>query len=111
MSHPMSITLTENAAKQIEKQLQQRGTGIGLKLGIKVSGCSGFSYVLDYADKQAEDEVIFQQFGVNVLVKSSDLDKLDGIELDYAREGINESFKFNNPNVKGECGCGESFSV
>ncbi len=107
----MTITLTENAAKQIEKQLQQRGAGIGLKLGIKVSGCSGYSYVLDYADEQTEDETVFEQFGVKVLVKADHLDKLDGIELDYAREGINEAFKFNNPNVKGECGCGESFSV
>lgn len=107
----MSITLTKNAAKQIEKQLQTRGSGIGLKLGVKISGCSGFSYVLDYADEQADNEKIFEQFGVKVLVKESDLDKLEGIELDYAREGINESFKFKNPNVTGECGCGESFSV
>lgn len=107
----MSITLTENAAKQIEKQLQSRGSGIGLKLGVKVSGCSGYSYVLDYADELTENETVFEQFGVKVLVKESDLDKLNGIELDYAREGINESFKFNNPNVTGECGCGESFSV
>ncbi|KAF3978061.1 MAG: iron-sulfur cluster assembly accessory protein [Methylococcales symbiont of Hymedesmia sp. n. MRB-2018] len=107
----MAITLTENAAKQIEKQLHNRGFGIGLKLGIKVSGCSGYSYVLDYADEQGEDEMIFEQFGVKVLVKENDLNKLDGIELDYAKEGINESFKFKNPNVKGECGCGESFSV
>jgi len=107
----MSITLTENAAKQIEKQLQNRGAGIGLKLGIKESGCSGYSYVLGYADQQTKDDRVFEQFGVKVLVKAGDLDKLDGIELDYAKEGINESFKFNNPNVKGECGCGESFSV
>ena len=107
----MAITLTENAAKQIEIQLQKRGSGIGLKLGVKVSGCSGFSYVLDYADEEAGNETVFEQFGVKVLVKEDDLDKLDGIELDYAKEGINESFKFNNPNVTGECGCGESFSV
>ncbi|MCK4707130.1 MAG: iron-sulfur cluster assembly accessory protein [Gammaproteobacteria bacterium] len=107
----MAITITENAAKQIEKQLQKRGSGIGLKLGVKVSGCSGFSYVLDYAEKQAENETSFEQFGVKVLVKNEDLDKLDGVELDYAREGINEAFKFNNPNATGECGCGESFSV
>ena len=107
----MSITLTENAAKQIEKQLQKRGSGIGLKLGIKVSGCSGFSYVLDYADEEASNETVFEQHGVKVLVKEEDLDKLSGIELDYSKEGINEAFKFNNPNVTGECGCGESFSV
>lgn len=107
----MSITLTENAAKQIEKQLKKRGSGIGLKLGVKTSGCSGFSYVLDYADEEASNEKVFEQYGVKVLVKEEDLDKLDGIELDYAKEGINEAFKFNNPNVTGECGCGESFSV
>ncbi|MCF6203893.1 MAG: iron-sulfur cluster assembly accessory protein [Methylococcaceae bacterium] len=107
----MSITVTENAAKQIEKQLQARGKGIGLSLGIKKSGCSGFSYVLDYADKKAENETVFEQFGVKVLVKEDDLDKLDGIELDYAKEGINEAFKFRNPNATGECGCGKSFSV
>lgn len=107
----MAITLTENAAKQIEKQLQKRGSGIGLKLGVKTSGCSGYAYVLDYADEQAENDIVFEQFGVKVLVSQADLDKLDGIELDYAREGINEAFKFNNPNVTGQCGCGESFSV
>lgn len=107
----MSITLTENAAKQIKKQLQQRGSGIGLKLGLKVAGCSGYAYVLDYADKQANDEAIFEQFGVKIVVKASDLDKLTGTELDYTKQGINESFKFKNPNASGECGCGESFSV
>jgi len=107
----VSITLTENAAKQIEKQLQKRGSGIGLQLGVKVSGCSGFSYVLDYAEEKASNETVFEQYGVKVLVKEDDLDKLNGIELDYVKEGINEAFKFNNPNVTGECGCGESFSV
>ncbi len=107
----MSITVTENAAKQIEKQLQARGAGVGLSLGVKTSGCSGFSYVLDYADEQAENEIIFEQFGVKVLVKKEDLDKLEGIELDYAKEGLNEAFKFRNPNATGECGCGKSFSV
>ncbi len=107
----MAITLTENAAKQIEKQLQKRGSGIGLKLGVKISGCSGFSYILDYAENLTDSEAVFEQFGVKVLVKNDDLDKLDGIVLDYVKDGINESFKFNNPNVTGECGCGESFSV
>lgn len=107
----MSITVTENAAKQIEKQLKVRGAGVGLSLGVKTSGCSGFSYVLDYADEQAENEIVFEQFGVKVLVKEEDLDKLDGVELDYAKEGLNEAFKFRNPNATGECGCGKSFSV
>jgi iron-sulfur cluster assembly protein len=107
----MSITITESAAKQITKQLQARGSGIGLSLGIKVSGCSGFSYVLGYAEEQAENETMFENFGVKVLVKQEDLDKLEGIQLDYAKEGLNEAFKFSNPNATGECGCGKSFSV
>lgn len=107
----MSITVTERAAKQIQKQLQKRGSGLGLRLGVKPAGCSGYAYVLDYADQQAADEIVFDQFDVKVLVKQADLDKLNGIELDYAREGFNEAFKFNNPNVKGMCGCGESFTV
>ncbi|WAR45562.1 HesB/IscA family protein [Methylomonas rapida] len=107
----MTITITESAAKQIQKQLQKRGSGIGLRLGVKTSGCSGYAYVLDYADEQAADEIVFSQHDVKVLVKQDDLDKLNGIELDYAKEGFNEAFKFNNPNVKGMCGCGESFSV
>lgn len=107
----MSITVTERAANQIRKQLQKRGSGLGLRLGVKPAGCSGYAYVLDYADEPAADEIVFDRFDVKVLVKRADLDKLNGIELDYAREGFNEAFKFNNPNVKGMCGCGESFSV
>ncbi len=107
----MTITLTENAAKQIEKQLQQRGSGIGLKLGTKISGCSGFSYTIDYADSKNETETVFEQFGVKVLVEHDDMDKLKGLELDYVKNGLNAAFKFNNPNATGECGCGESFSV
>lgn len=107
----MTITVTENAAKQIEKQLKQRGSGIGLKLGTKVSGCSGFAYTIDYADEQAESEVAFEQSGIKVLVENDDMDKLDGLVLDYVKNGLNASFKFNNPNSTGECGCGESFSV
>lgn len=107
----MAITVTENAAKQIQKQLQKRGSGLGLKLGVKQAGCSGFAYVLDYADDCGAEQTVFEQFGVKVLVDNADLTMLDGIELDYAKEGINEAFKFNNPNVKGTCGCGESFTV
>jgi len=107
----MAITLTENAAKQIKKQLIKRGNGVGLKFGVKKSGCSGFAYVLDYADQVAADESIFEQFEVKIIVKKTDLAFLDGTELDYRREGINEAFQFNNPNVTGLCGCGESFAV
>jgi iron-sulfur cluster assembly protein len=107
----MSITVTENAARQIEKQLQKRGNGIGLRLGVKASGCSGYAYVLDYADDIDNDDIVFDQYNVKVLVKPDALEKLNGIELDFAKQGFNESFKFNNPNVKGTCGCGESFTV
>jgi iron-sulfur cluster assembly protein len=107
----MTITLTERAAKQISKQLRKRGGGLGLKLGVKKSGCSGFAYVLDYADSVTEEETAFEQFGVKVIVAKTDLEFLNGTELDYSREGINEAFKFNNPNVTGTCGCGESFAV
>jgi iron-sulfur cluster assembly protein len=107
----MSITVTENAARQIEKQLQKRGNGVGLRLGVKASGCSGYAYVLDYADDIDSDDIVFDQYNVKVLVKPDSLEKLNGIELDYTKQGFNESFKFNNPNVKGMCGCGESFTV
>ncbi len=107
----MAITLTEQAARKIAKQLEQRGSGVGLRLGVKPSGCSGFAYVLDYADEVTDDDIVIQQHDVKVLIKKDDLQYLDGVELDYAREGLNEAFKFNNPNVKGTCGCGESFSV
>jgi iron-sulfur cluster assembly protein len=107
----MSIQLTQRAAQQIQRQLGMRGSGIGLRLGVKQAGCSGFAYTLEFADELAADETVFERFGVKVLVKQADLDKLSGIELDYAREGFNEAFKFNNPNAKSTCGCGESFSV
>lgn len=107
----MTITVTENAARQIQKQLDKRGSGVGLKLGVKQAGCSGYAYVLDYADRIGEDETVIEQFGVKLIVDNKDLAILNGVELDYAREGINEAFKFNNPNVTATCGCGESFSV
>ncbi|MEQ1637230.1 MAG: iron-sulfur cluster assembly accessory protein [Methylococcales bacterium] len=107
----MTISITESAAKQIKKQLEKRGQGLGLKLGVKKSGCSGFAYTLDYADTLEEQDAIFEQKGVKVIITHSDIEFLTGIELDYRREGINEAFKFNNPNVVATCGCGESFSV
>lgn len=107
----MSISLTEKAAAQVAKQLIKRGKGIGLKLGVKKSGCSGYAYTLDYADELQDNDRIFEQFGVKVIVNTDDFEFLNGMELDYRREGINEAFQFNNPNVKGMCGCGESFSV
>ena len=107
----MSISLTEKAAAQVAKQLQKRGKGIGLRLGVKKSGCSGFAYVIDYADAVEADDSAYEQHGVRVVVKSSDLPFLDGIQVDFRREGINEAFRFDNPNVKATCGCGESFAV
>jgi iron-sulfur cluster assembly protein len=107
----MAVVLTESAAKQIQKQIEKRGKGLGLKLGIKTSGCSGFAYTIDYADELQSGESVFETFGVKVVVADENLTALDGLVLDYAKEGINEAFKFNNPNVKGTCGCGESFSV
>ena len=107
----MSVLLTESAADQIRKQLEKRGQGIGLKLGVKESGCTGYAYVLDYADELNDGDSVFEKYGVKVIIHEKDLEYLEGIELDYRREGINEAFRFNNPNVKDMCGCGESFSV
>lgn len=107
----MSVTLTESAARQIAKQLEKRGKGLGLRLGVKKAGCSGFAYVIDYADVLNDSDQVFDQYGVKLIIDQSDLIYLDGVEVDFAREGINESFRFNNPNVKGSCGCGESFTV
>lgn len=107
----MTITLTENAAKHVRKSLAKRGKGVGLRLGVRTSGCSGLAYRVEFADEIEPGDVQFESNGVKVLVDSKSLAFLDGLELDYAREGINEAFKFNNPNVKEQCGCGESFSV
>ncbi|OOZ36175.1 iron-sulfur cluster assembly protein IscA [Solemya velesiana gill symbiont] len=107
----MSITLTESAANRVLSFIEGRGTGLGIRLAVRTSGCSGMAYVLEFADEQAEDDVIFEDRGVTVLVDKKSLVYLDGTELDYAKEGLNEGFKFNNPNVKDSCGCGESFTV
>ena len=107
----MAITLTEAAADRVKNFLAQRGKGVGLRLGVKTTGCSGMAYVMEYADAIEEDDVVFEDQGVKVLVSPKSLFYLDGTELDYAREGLNEGFQFKNPNVKDECGCGESFNV
>lgn len=107
----MSISITEKAAKQISKQLEKRGHGLGLRLGVKKAGCSGFSYVVDYADEIHADETVFENLGVKVLIKETDLPLLEGLQVDYTREGISEAFRFNNPKATGTCGCGESFTV
>jgi iron-sulfur cluster assembly protein len=107
----MSISVTKSAAQQIQRQLTKRGSGLGLRLGVKKSGCSGFAYVLDYVDEVAANDQIFENFDVKIIVDNEDLQLLNGIEVDYKKEGLNAAFKFNNPNVKGMCGCGESFAV
>ena len=107
----MAINLTEAAADQVRSHIRKRGRGIGLRLGVKKTGCSGLAYVLDYADEVGSEDVVFEDHGVKVVVNRSNLDVLDGTELDFAREGLSEAFKFRNPNVTEECGCGESFSV
>ncbi len=108
----MAIQLTENAAQHIQRMLEKRGSGIGLRLGTKKSGCSGFAYLVDYADEVSEQDVVFEDHGVKVVVDRASLPRLDGMELDYVKSNIlNEGFEFRNPNVKDSCGCGESFSV
>lgn len=107
----MAITLTESAAARVQNFLRSRGKGVGLRLGIKTSGCSGMAYSLEFADEHDAEDHVFHSLGVAVLVDARSLPYLDGMELDFVKEGVNEGFRFNNPNAKNTCGCGESFSV
>ena len=107
----MSVTLTEAAANEVQKYLARRGKGVGLRLGVKTSGCSGMAYKLEFADQVEPDDKVWESFGVKVLVDEKSLPYLDGTELDYTREGLQEGFKFHNPNEKSRCGCGESFQI
>ena len=107
----MSVNVTKNAALQVQSQLDKRGKGLGLRLGVRESGCSGYAYVIDFADEVGELDQVFEAHRVKVIINKDSLSFLDGLELDFAREGINSAFKFNNPNVKDACGCGESFTV
>lgn len=107
----MAVTLTENAARHVRRSLEKRGRGEGLRLGVRTSGCSGMAYVLEYADQIGAEDQVYESYGVKVLVDPKSLVYLEGTELDYTREGLNEGFRFNNPNQKESCGCGESFSV
>ena len=107
----MAITLSENAARHVSNFIAKRGKGLGVRLGVKTSGCSGMAYKLEFVDVANEDDIAFESFGVKVFTDAKSLAYLDGTELDYTKEGLNEGFKFNNPNVKNECGCGESFNV
>ena len=107
----MAIMLTESAADRVRTHLAQRGAGLGLRLGIKKTGCSGFAYVVNYADQINPDDAVFEEKGVKVVVDPGSLPMIDGTLVDFVKQGLNEAFKFQNPKAKGECGCGESFNV
>jgi iron-sulfur cluster assembly protein len=107
----MAISLTEKAANHIQGFLDQRGKGIGLRLAVKTSGCSGMAYVMEFVDELDEGDEVFEDRGIKVIIDPKSLVYLDGTEIDFAKEGLNEGFKFSNPNEKDRCGCGESFTV
>ena len=107
----MSVTMTPAAAERVQSFMTNRGKGLGLRLGVKTTGCSGLAYVLEFVDTLNEDDEMFNISDVNIIIDAKSLVYLDGIELDFAKDGLNEGFKFTNPNAKGECGCGESFNV
>lgn len=107
----MGISVTEPAADRILTFLENRGKGVGLRLGVRTSGCSGMAYILEFVDQLNEEDQVFEQFGVKIIIDPKSLVYMDGTELDFTKEGLNEGFKFNNPNVSSECGCGESFHV
>ena len=107
----MAVTLTDRAAEHVRRYIEKRGKGVGLRLGVKTTGCSGLAYKLEFADDIQPEDQQFESHGVRVLIDPKSLAYLDGTELDFVREGLNEGFKFNNPNEKDRCGCGESFNV
>ena len=107
----MSISLTSAAADRVRSFLGRRGHGVGLRLSVKKTGCSGFAYVVNYADEIGSNDLVFEDRGVKVVVDRESLGYIDGTEIDFVKQGLNEAFRFRNPNVKGECGCGESFTV
>ena len=107
----MALSLTDTAARHVADQLASRGHGIGIRVGVKTTGCSGMAYVLEFADKLEVGDQIFEEKGVKIVVDPKSLVYIDGTEMDYVKHGVNEGFEFRNPNARGECGCGESFSV
>ncbi len=107
----MAVMLTDTAAERVKRFISERGSGAGLRVGIKTTGCSGFAYVVDIADEIADNDCIFESHGVKVIVNDESLAFLDGTTIDFSREGLNEGFSYDNPNVKSLCGCGESFGV
>jgi iron-sulfur cluster assembly protein len=107
----MSVSMTESAARHVNRYLSKRGKGVGVRLGVKTTGCSGLAYKLEYVDDLTAEDVVFETHGLKILIDPKSLAYLDGTELDFVREGLNEGFKFNNPNERDRCGCGESFRV
>ena len=107
----MPVTLSESAARHVSNFIAKRGKGFGIRLGVKTSGCSGMAYKLEFVDQTDDEDEVFESHGVKVVIDPKSLAYLDGTELDFVKEGLNEGFKFNNPNVKDQCGCGESFNV
>lgn len=107
----MAISLTENAARHVASQLAARGKGVGIRVGVTTTGCSGMAYVLEFVDELNGEDKVFDNHGIKVIVDPKSLLYLDGTEMDFVKNGLNEGFEFHNPNVKGECGCGESFTV
>lgn len=107
----MAISLTDSAATRVRSFLATRGQGLGLRLGVRKTGCSGFAYVINYADDTKPDDIVFEDHGIKVFVDPASLPLIDGTIVDFVKQGLNEAFRFKNPNIKGECGCGESFSV
>lgn len=107
----MALTMTEKAARHVADQLAARGKGLGIRVGVTTTGCSGMAYVLEFVDELAPEDEVFEDHGVRIVVDPKSLVYIDGTEMDFVREGVNEGFEFHNPNVKGECGCGESFSI
>ena len=107
----MAIVITEAAASRIKDSIASRGKGLGLRVGVKTSGCSGYMYTIDFADEVSDEDHVFEEHGAKVIINNDSMGFLDGTELDYGREGLNEAFRFNNPNATAACGCGESFSV
>ena len=107
----MAISLTNSAADRVRSYLEKRGSGIGLRLGVTETGCSGYSYIINYADEIEDTDVVFEDKGVTVVVQPDALALIDGTEVDFVKNGLNEAFSFRNPNISGECGCGESFTV
>ena len=107
----MGITVTQAAADHVQRHLDNRGSGLGIRVGVRTTGCSGMAYVLEFVDETAAEDEVYEGHGIKVFIDPKSMVYLDGTELDFARDGLNEGFQFNNPNVAAECGCGESFTV